>query len=458
MSDTHNIFAEAFASRPVLVDPGSVSAISASLSALDTPEGKTMLNAGFAQQADDDGFWEWGDTGEAHPYRPYVVQNGVLQIPVYGVLLNKFSYQFGRWATGYQYIERALERGLEDPEVRGVALVSDSGGGEVAGCFECAEKIYEARQEKPIAAFAADHAYSAAYALTSAADQYNVAPSGGTGSIGVVTMHVDISEMLTKAGMKVTFIFAGKHKVDGNSYEKLPDSVKGRIQQRIDKVYGVFTSTVARNRNLEESAVRDTEALTYDAEASVEIGLADRVGSFDETLAAFEEEVAATQEGEFDMATQPKNESATTFTQAEVDAKVSDAKAEGIAEGAKGERARAASIYGLEEAKTRPAATRMAINAGLSLEDAKAQLADMPEEATAAAPKKEEASDDKDKDKSKAQEPNGFDQHMDSSGNPNVGSDDQASGDELDDDAKATASIAGAARMHHGKKPKQASA
>jgi hypothetical protein len=48
----------------------------------------------------------------ARAYRPYVVRDGVLRIPVKGVLLHDFPFAFGSWATGYTYIARALDRGL----------------------------------------------------------------------------------------------------------------------------------------------------------------------------------------------------------------------------------------------------------------------------------------------------------------------------------------------------------
>ena len=74
-----------------------------------------------------DDFWD-EDVWYAY-YRPYTVENGVLNIPVAGVLLNNFPYQLGRWATGYAYIEAAVQRGLDDPEVMGILFVEDSPGG-----------------------------------------------------------------------------------------------------------------------------------------------------------------------------------------------------------------------------------------------------------------------------------------------------------------------------------------
>jgi signal peptide peptidase SppA len=333
----------------------------------------TMLADDFWDDEDD--FISW--------LRPYNVRDGALVIPVKGVLMNKLSIKFGSWATGYQYIERAFERGLEDPEVTAIIFDIDSPGGEVAGNFELAEKIASHRGEKPMRAVANDYAFSAAYSLATAADSITMARSGGVGSVGVVTMHMDMSERMEKMGVKVTFIHAGKHKVDGNPYEALPDAVKGRIQERIDRIYGEFVSLVADNRGMEEQAVRDTEALTYDVSNAVDIGFADRIGTMDEELV----ELTTSTEMEQTMATQtPKKTNATTateggITQEQMDAAVASARTEG----ATAERERTSAIMDSEEAKDRPAAARALADTGMDADAAITALGKMPKE-TAAAP------------------------------------------------------------------------
>lgn len=232
-------------------------------------------DAQSSAEMEDDFWFAPGDWRAA--YRPYVVKDAILHIPVKGVLLNDFPFAFGSWATGYEYIWRAFQRGMDDGNVQGIALVCDSPGGAVAGNFDLVDRMFAARGDKPIRAFASESAYSAAYSIASAADRIVVTRTGGVGSIGVVTMHVDLSKALDDVGYKITFIHAGKHKVDGNAYEPLPDDVKARIQARIDGLYDVFVATVARNRGLEEGAVRGTEALTYSASEALSIRLSQRL-------------------------------------------------------------------------------------------------------------------------------------------------------------------------------------
>lgn len=331
-----------------------------------------------------DDFWPDEDSWLAF-FRPYNVRDGILQIPVKGVLLNGFPYQDGEWATGYEYIRRAMDRGMDDPAVKGIALVIDSGGGMVSGNFDLVDSIFAARGEKPIRAFASEHAYSAAYSIASAADTITVARTGGVGSIGVVTAHFDFSKMLEKAGVAVTFIHFGAHKVDGNQFEPLPDDVKARIQERIDTLGEVFVSTVARNRGMDAEAVRATEALTFTALEATSNGLADAIGSLDDSMAAFAAELS-TAKGTI-MSAQTTKETAGDPAAAIETARTEGfaaGRAEGQKEGATAERTRITTILGSDAGKARPTmALKMATGekfAALDADTVVEMLADMPEE------------------------------------------------------------------------------
>lgn len=324
-----------------------------------------------------DDFWfpanDWRAT-----FRPYVVKAGILYIPVKGVLLNDFGYSLGSWATGYTYIWKAFERGMADPEVKGIALVCHTPGGEVAGNFDLVDKMYAMKGTKPIYGFAHEAAYSAGYSLISVADTIWVSRTGGVGSIGVVTSHVNMATAMEKYGYEITFIFAGKHKVDGNPYEALPDDVKARIQTRIDALYDVFVSTVARNRpRLSEQEVRDTEALTFTAPEAVSNGLADKIGSLDDAVAAFAADLSS-DEGEEQMSAQKDN---TAVDQAVHEAAVATARTEGEAAGRSAERSRIVAIIGGDVGKERPtAALAAALETDMTADQANAFLGKLPVE------------------------------------------------------------------------------
>lgn len=366
-----------FQDNPSLVSAQQQSVFNACFEALAAHEDFPKLLA--ASSAQDD-FWFRDDDWRAR-YRPYNVSGGILTIPVKGALLHDFPWTIGGWATGYDYVLKAFQRGMADANVRGIAFLIHSPGGDVSGCFDAVDKMFAAKGSKPVRAFAHEYAYSAAYAIASLADKIVMSRTGGVGSIGVVTAHVDYSKALEKEGIKITFIQFGKHKTDGNPYEALGEDARARIQARIDELGEVFVATVARNRKMDAEKVRKTEALTYSPSEAISIGLADAVGPLDDAVAAFAADLETAQvQGEEHMS----KDTPAAVDQAAIDAVRAEGHAEGVKVGAEQERARISAILESDAAKTRPASAKMlAFETDKDSASAITALAKLPEEAAA---------------------------------------------------------------------------
>jgi signal peptide peptidase SppA len=162
----------------------------------------------------------------------------------------------------------------------------DSPGGSVAGLPEAADAIRHARGAKPIVAQVDTLAASAAYWLAAQADEIVVTPSSEVGSIGVFTAHFDFSKMLDTVGLKVTWIFAGRYKVEGNPAEPLQEDARVHLQSHVDHYYGMFVSAVAKGRGVGVEQVRKAwgEGRTVTAQDAVDRGMADSVGTLEETI------------------------------------------------------------------------------------------------------------------------------------------------------------------------------
>lgn len=87
--------------------------------------------------------------------------------------------------------------------------------------------IYRLRQQKPVWALCNDTACSAAMLLASACSRRLVTQTSRIGSIGVMMSHVSYAGHLAQAGVDITLIYSGTHKVDGNQFEALPAEVRG---------------------------------------------------------------------------------------------------------------------------------------------------------------------------------------------------------------------------------------
>lgn len=260
---------------PLAITPGKIEIIMAALAdrfglaKIFRPSGEVVALDGFDLSGE-----------EAAINRPYEVAAGVAIIPVQGTLVQKLgTLRPFSGMMGYDGIRAQLSMAMEDDDVHAIMFDCDSPGGEVAGCFDLVDDIFSCRGEKPLWAILTESAYSAAYAIASAADRIIVPRTGGTGSVGVICAHVDLTQALTSDGINVTLITYGDRKADGSEYKSLSKEALARFQDDVDTMGELFVDTVARNRNLSSTKVRNTQAGTFMGAKGVDVGFADAVMS-----------------------------------------------------------------------------------------------------------------------------------------------------------------------------------
>jgi signal peptide peptidase SppA len=210
-------------------------------------------------------------------------------VPVYGVLAHR-AYTVQNTSsplTSTERLAQIVRSYAADPAIGSIVLDIDSPGGSVFGVQELGDAIMAARGSKPVVAVANSMAASGGYWIASQADEIVVTPSGMLGSIGVIVPHADLSAAYEKAGVKKTFITAGKYKAEGNDTGPLDDEARASVQAMVDDYYAAFTKAVAKGRNVAIDRVRGADfgegrmKLAKDAVAS---GMADKVGTLEETI------------------------------------------------------------------------------------------------------------------------------------------------------------------------------
>ncbi len=146
---------------------------------------------------------------------------------------------------------------MNDPAVGALLISIDSPGGSVYGVQEVSGMMRAMREQKPVVAFANSLAASAAYWIGCSASQFYCTPGGEVGSIGVWQAHMDISGMLTNAGIQTTVISAGKYKTEGNPYQALDADAQAFMQSRVDDYYTAFVDAVAQARGVKTDVVKN---------------------------------------------------------------------------------------------------------------------------------------------------------------------------------------------------------
>lgn len=198
-------------------------------------------------------------------------------IPLVGVLTPE-----GGWgSTSLRRFERAVNQAAADSNVSRIVLAVDSPGGTVTGTPEAAAAVAAARAAKPVVAVVEGLAASAAYWIASQASEIVATPSSDLGSIGVYTMHVDLSRALENAGVRIEAIASSPEKVERSFLGPLSDAARQFIQDRVNEAEAEFVGAVAKGRGRTAAKVRAEfgKGRVIGARAAVAAGMADRLGS-----------------------------------------------------------------------------------------------------------------------------------------------------------------------------------
>lgn len=169
---------------------------------------------------------------------------------------------------------------LDNDSVESIVLDIDSPGGAVTGINEAASFIKEASKQKPITAYIGGVGASAAYWLASGADEIVLDATARVGSIGIVIAYPN-PQKDDDYYIEI---------VNTASPNKRPDigTEKGKkvIIEQLDALADVFIDTVATNRDVLASTVINDfgKGGVLVGQQAVDVGMADRLGSFEELM------------------------------------------------------------------------------------------------------------------------------------------------------------------------------
>ncbi|MEM4239155.1 MAG: S49 family peptidase [Nitrososphaerota archaeon] len=177
--------------------------------------------------------------------------------------------------TSYSSIRDAIEKAVQNGAEH-IYLDIDSPGGEVRGLFGLLSYIDAVREGGvKFTALVNEHAYSAAYAIAAATGNVVMAKSGGVGSIGVITAHVDMSAYDAMQGIKWTMVSAGKYKDILNPHRPVTEEDIAYMRGRVEGIYNLLVGKIASYRNLHEDQIRDLGASLLHYDKAADAGLVD---------------------------------------------------------------------------------------------------------------------------------------------------------------------------------------
>ena len=191
-------------------------------------------------------------------------------------------------SIGSERISRAIRKARMDDKVKAIVLRVNSGGGSALASDVIWREIVLSRKVKPVIASFGDVAASGGYYIGCAADSIFVQPNTITGSIGVFGIIPNFQNLLTnKLGLTFDGVKTGQYADIMSVNRPLTAGERLIIQTDVNHVYDSFITRVADGRKKSKAYIDSIGGgHVWIGTDAVKIGLADRIGSFNDAIVA----------------------------------------------------------------------------------------------------------------------------------------------------------------------------
>jgi protease-4 len=177
-----------------------------------------------------------------------------------------------------------IDQALDDRSVVGIIVHLDTPGGGVVASDAISRKLREADARKPVVALMDETAASGGYYIAAGAREIVANPSTLTGSIGVIMVVPNVSQLADKIGVDPIVIKSGPYKDIASPFRDMTPEDRAILQGIINEAYDQFVETVASGRKLDPAKVREiADGRVYTGRQAKDLGLVDQLG--DRTLA-----------------------------------------------------------------------------------------------------------------------------------------------------------------------------
>ena len=194
----------------------------------------------------------------------------------------------GSKSMGDETIAKAIKQAREDQSIKAIVLRIDSGGGSALASDIIWREILKTTETdtaniKPLIASMSDVAGSGGYYIACQADRIVAYPATLTGSIGVIGMRLNYSQLKERFGMHTSRIKLGERADFASGNRLATPEESAMILASISDVYHRFKERVVKGRDgINDINALDSIALgrVWTGKAAQANGLIDRVGGY----------------------------------------------------------------------------------------------------------------------------------------------------------------------------------
>jgi len=222
----------------------------------------------------------------------------------------------GRGGTdmvGSESFVEEIRRIKKDSSIRAVILRIDSPGGSVVASDVIWRELTLLRQDKtsrPLIVSMSDLAASGGYYIATPADAIVAQPATLTGSIGIFSGKMALSEGLAKLGVSTQTIKDGENADMDSPFSSFTPAQRARLDAQLQEFYKGFLAKVAESRKkTPEEIDAIARGRVWTGSQALERGLVDRLGGLDVAVAVAKERAGIAPEDEVELVTYPHRRS-----------------------------------------------------------------------------------------------------------------------------------------------------
>lgn len=224
---------------------------------------------------------------------PAIQTGNVAIIPIEGLIATNGDNFMP--AIKSQSIVELIEKADENEDIKAIILEINSPGGTPVATDEIATAVKETN--KTTIAVIRESGASGAYWIATATDKIYANKMSITGSIGVQASRLEFSGLLADYNVTYRRLTAGRLKDAGNIFREMTTEEQQLFQTMLNSLHDEFITTVAQNRNLPETTVRElATGFVYLGKDAKELGLVDEIGGRKDALKFIEKEFNITAE------------------------------------------------------------------------------------------------------------------------------------------------------------------
>lgn len=193
---------------------------------------------------------------------------------------------FNQAQISYAKVRKMVKQIQDDKEVKAVVLRIDSPGGSALESELIYQELLKLKSSKPMIVSMGGVAASGGYYISCASEQIIADPGCLTGSIGVIMMLPEATDLGRKLGLRSQTIKFGKFAGGLNPLEPYSEELLASLKRNSQGTYSEFKSRVMSARKISPDKINSiAEGRIYSAEDALALGLVDELGSLDRAIA-----------------------------------------------------------------------------------------------------------------------------------------------------------------------------